>query len=600
MKLLLSVLLLSLLFSCQNLNPDLTHGPMLGRQTSTSMGVWCRTSAPARVQVAYGLEEGNLNQISDAVITELKRDNTARVFLKNLKPGSRYHYHVLVNGLAAGDADTFKTLPTSVKTELNPKGLFNFKFEFACGNNQGSRPVNNILMPTYATMLKKGVANDIDFAILNGDFIYEIDRDFNVPQWQAVNGVQTVPEQLQLTPDMTGVWQNYKTYLDKSEHLRSWHRKVPSYYTIDDHEILNDVYGSGTPGRVNREAVFRDPATQAWIDYIGWSNPFTDKSKIKFGRTALKKGADILTDPNADFTKIDVKNATTLHIQWGKGAGKAYAKGVPMDDPNAGVYEIVEVINKHQIKVSPPFKADSQSVYSTGKGLFAKMSISNCDIFILDTRTYREMHDTKDPSKKGLSMLGKRQREWLQREMKNSKAEFFFLVSSVNFMVPHIGSNDPKRGLVANKDDAWTVFLDEREKLISFWETLDKPVFILTGDLHNSFAIKITDKIWEFASAPHNSPNHPLMFEGSRPVNGPFQYGPRPCFIRWSTAIMNDIAKPERRIPVYCVVQVNNVFNNAKKFGDTRWVQYPIPQVIFQYYSGITGDLLYSESILAK
>ena len=227
------------------------------------------------------------------------------------------------------------------------------------------------------------------------------------------------------------------------------------------------------------------------------------------------------------------------------------------------------------------------------------MTISNCDIFILDSRTYREMHDTRKPDAP-ISMIGKRQKAWLMNEMKKSKADFFFVVSSVNFMVPHVGSNAVGKGMVANKDDAWTVFLHEREQLIKFWEKLDKPVFVLTGDLHNSIAVKITDKIWEFASAPHNSPNHILKFEGSRPVNGPFKYGPRACFIRWSSAMLNDVPKPQRRTPIYCIVQVNNIFNNPKDPGVNRFVAYPIPQVIFQYHSGITGELLYSETILAK
>ena len=36
-------------------------------------------------------------------------------------------------------------------------------------------------------------------------------------------------------------------------------------------------------------------------------------------------------------------------------------------------------------------------------------------------------------------------------------------------------------------------------------EVEGKPVFILTADLHNSFAIKVTDRVWEFASGPLNS-----------------------------------------------------------------------------------------------
>jgi hypothetical protein len=41
--------------------------------------------------------------------------------------------------------------------------------------------------------------------------------------------------------------------------------------------------------------------------------------------------------------------------------------------------------------------------------------------------------------------------------------------------------------------------------------------------------------------------------------------------------------------PHFCVVQVNNVFNMPQKLGDKRWVAYPHPQVIFQYYDGRTG-----------
>ena len=45
---------------------------------------------------------------------------------------------------------------------------------------------------------------------------------------------------------------------------------------------------------------------------------------------------------------------------------------------------------------------------------------------------------------------------------------------------------------------------------------------------------------------------------------------------------------------------MNNVFNNPQDLLGTRWVAYPRPQVIFQYYDGRTGELRYAESILAK
>ena len=143
------------------------------------------------------------------------------------------------------------------------------------------------------------------------------------------------------------------------------------------------------------------------------------------------------------------------------------------------------------------------------------------------------------------------------------------------------------------------MFLEEREKLINIWDSINKPVFILTGDLHNSFAIKITDNVWEFASAPRNSGNHWYTDEGDRPATGKYDSEGRECDIRWSTWFTNEVDRSELRYTVYCKVQVNNVFNNAEKFGETHWRAYERPQVIFQYYDGRSGKLLYAESITA-
>jgi hypothetical protein len=270
----------------------------------------------------------------------------------------------------------------------------------------------------------------------------------------------------------------------------------------------------------------------------------------------------------------------------------------PPVQSGAGVYRIARKIDKQTLAIDPPPKADAKQVsYSIGRLSHWQMKIANCDFFVLDTRSHRQMHDTKQPDKPGVSMLGLAQRQWLLEGMKQSDADFFFIVSSVNFMVPHVGGAAIR---TENKDDAWTVFLDERETLINAWDKLKKPVFVLTGDLHNSFAIKITDNVWEFASGPHNSNNHWYTDEGSRPATGKFKYGPRACDIRWSTWFKNDIPREELQHPMYCVVQVNNVFNNPLKLGEPRYIAFERPQVVFQYYDGRNGELRYAEAITAR
>ena len=127
-----------------------------------------------------------------------------------------------------------------------------------------------------------------------------------------------------------------------------------------------------------------------------------------------------------------------------------------------------------------------------------------------------------------------------------------------------------------------------------------KTVLVLTGDLHNSFAIKVTDRVWELASGPHNSRNHRAEAEGFRPPNGVFESRGRKSDIRWSSYFLSDMPANLVRQPIYTVVQMNNVFNNPIEAGKDRWVAYPHPQVVVQYFNGFTGDLLYAEAIRIK
>jgi hypothetical protein len=244
-----------------------------------------------------------------------------------------------------------------------------------------------------------------------------------------------------------------------------------------------------------------------------------------------------------------------------------------------------------------PAKATDTVNYSIGRRSYGKKRYANCEFYFIDTRTSRDMHDITKRDQEGLSMLGQTQYQWLVNSMKESDAEFFFVISSVPFMIPHSGAGGFEADF-GNKEEAWTGFLDEREKLIQTWEEIDKPVMVMTGDLHNSFAIEVTDKIWEFCCGPHNSVNHmPKADEWDRPATGKFDFGGRVCDIKWSSYIMPDVPRMERFSPHFAVVNINNVFNSPLKMGDERLIPYPHPQVIIQYYDGYTGDLVYAQPI---
>ncbi len=581
-----------------------SHGPILGRLSAHGVGVWARTLDARPFQVAYGTNSENLGQLSAVVAPLRERDSTGWAQIRDLQPGTKYFYRLVLpgSGQPQSGVHSFTTLPHPadfVDPDHNPVGLFNFSFEFGCGNNQRT----DRDLPAFATMLQR-LKDRVHFAIQNGDWLYEERREHSVQRWAAAQGLApgAIPGLLRIAPAIAGVWENYKIYLERGGAMTRWHMEVPSFFTFDDHEILGDVNGAGTVGLRSRRAVFRDIGVQAWYDYLGWSNPVADAQPVHFGRASLEAGSDVLTDPSADFARLDLARAANLHVHWGgPTAGVNFLDRADINhldreggDPNAGVYAIEERIDAHRLRIRPAAPVTGEASYSIGRNSHYRFRVSNAEFYMLDTRSHRQLHDRDDPWKEGVSMLGSGQKRWLKDGMRRSDAAFFFVVSSVNFMVPHVG---PGAG-GANKDEAWTAIPREREELIDFWDSLGKPVFVLTGDLHNSFAIKITDSVWEFASAPHNSGNHPVSSEAGRPTNGRFESRGRECDIRWSTYFLDDSVS--RHQPVYCVVQVNNVVRNETRQAGVRWVAYRQPQVTFQYHDGLTGELLYAESILAN
>lgn len=578
----------------------LTHGPMLGNPTAHSMSVWGRTSDPGEFTVHYGTDPKNLDKVSKAAVTDIAHDNTGVAELRDLEGDTRYHYQIWVNERPHGLPGTFLTLPSPDDTrneEYNPNGLFNFRFQIGSCANQNPTHGGGHRELTYEH-LNEDWADKVHFHIMNGDWLYEELRDFPPEAWRLTQGIKEYPLAVQVMPTVVGCWENYKLYLSRGVDLAKWHRNVPSYFTFDDHELVNDIYGSSEAGKRHRRTVFRDIGTYAWYDYLGWADPMVHKQPIHFGRGKMKGGSDLLVDPDTDFTKLPLKEMLNLHVHWG--TPEAGLNDLKYDNDsgnkNSYVYDIVEVVNPHTLRLHMPAKVDDEVSYSIGRRSYGKFRVSNCEFYLLDTRGDRDMHDITKRDKPGVSMIGVPQREWLLKSMKESDADFFFVVSTVPFMIPHTGAGGFEFG--ENKEEAWTGFFDERELLIREWEKLGKKVFVMTGDLHNSFAIKVTDNVWEFCCGPHNSVNHvPSLDENDRPATGKFKFGPRECDIRWSSYILPDLPRLERLYPHYCVVQINNVFNMPKKLGDKRWVAYPHPQVIFQYFDGKTGELDYAEAV---
>lgn len=592
-----------------------THGPMLGNFGPTSIRVWARTRTPATFTVVYGTSPDLADaRRAKAVTTSWSHDATGWVELTGLKPGTKYYYALELGGKLAdtrtGDAlNSFLTLPAAadyVDPAVNPRGLFNFAFEIGTGNNQRA----GFMPPTYSRMLAE-LKDRIHFQIQNGDWIYEKGREQTEQQWAAANGARQIPSSVGLAKGIAGVWNNYKLYLEGSAPLANFYREVPLFITLDDHEILNDVTGSGETGfRIDargkpwqadmsrddkaadvERAVFRDPAVAAWRDYVGWSNPELGKGQQTiFGQTSLKAGTSILTDPQADFTALDPAKSSNLHILWGFG--------------NTGVYRIARVIDRHHVEVEPAFAVTETARYSIGTNLWSKFRVSNADFFLLDTRSNRTLHNKANLADPHTSMLGQKQKQWLFDELRASDADFIFIVSSVNLAVPHDnGAWYGKGSGGANKDDGWTAQLHERAELLDVAQALGKPVFFLTGDLHKSFIARVAPGVYDIASGPHTSSNHRIGDAGGSPPSGWYQSGDRPVNILWaSNQYRNDSGGSSAQAkgkgwPIYTIIRANNAFNIPDANGKDRWHAYPEPQMLFEFHDGNSGELVFAYAV---
>lgn len=598
----------------------ITHGPILGRFGTDTMTVWARTNKPLAAEdsfrVYYGTDPDRLDQVTDPVATRLEDDNTGLITLTGLQPDTRYYYAVGFGDVVhqPEHRGAFVTVPDPAdvaNAAYNPEGKFNFSFA-AMGCARMVPYSSAGLAPQRVMMENHG--DTILFAMHAGDYVYEEGRYTQIEQWLWKMGLHIaeidLPNVVEVAPSIVGAWENYKIYLAKNNYLSELHRHVPHVYTFDDHEILNNVYGSSTPGLVSRRAVWRDIGLQAWDDYLAWANPVEDKLETMFGTARLRRGSDILTDREADFTGLDLARQNILHIHWsqpddGDVDRQAWLRGP--GDANSMVYEIIEVIDEHRLRLSHPAKTTtSDSSYSIAGEKWSRFKVSNVEFFLLDTRGVRDVPGKTFDMSQPKSMLGERQKTWLMESMAESDAEMFVLLSSVNLTIPHAGSDNevgPDEDPSADEnrsDEAWTGFMTEREELIDFWDGLDQPVVMFNADLHNAFSAQVTDNVWEFTASPINADNqHKLHQEGNRPVNGKFQSGPREVDIRWSTFSTPETPRENLRQPVYTVVSVNNVFNNPRVGSEPFWVAYEHPQLVVQFYSAIDGSLLYAESVVA-
>lgn len=563
----------------------MSHGPMLGRPGSHSMRVWIRTTGPMEFKVicseSLPLDAGMDGQGGQ---TLKENDFTGFVDLTGLNADTKYYYGIVIDGRIADTRmdptcafPSFRTLPDekSYRDEAyNPEGLFNFSFGTSFGNRQGKDRFND--PAAYYSMMR--THPELSFFLMNGDYIYEETRTSkNRPH----------------TTDMFR--DDYKIYMERGRGMSRMFRHVPSLFMYDDHESYSDLEGTGEIGLKDGKWLYRDLSLKPFYEYAGWANmEGPHYQPTYYGTASVRKGSGVLEDTEVDFTAMRREAISNIHVDMGQ--------------KNSGVYQLDNIIDAHHIEVSPPFTASEKPAYSVGTRHYFDFKVSNCHFFIADIRSERTRYIPEKAHDEDRFLLGETQKKWLMEGIAQSDGDFIVVMTTVSWMIYHTNFHMYAAGLSKGepklvngrsvKEDGFTGAVKERDELLDFFDELEKPVIILTGDLHNAYMVQIHDNVWECMLGPINSGNHNLASAGNPPMGGWFNSEGTDVKIKWLASFPNTLAYTRLRNNYYGIITVNNILKTAREEGAGKhFVAYEEPQLVVQVYDAYTGKLVYAEGI---
>ncbi len=563
----------------------ISHGPLLGGVTADAIRVWLRTRQATEFEVICDTQIPFGDSAKTVVgETTAATDLTASVTIDGLRPNTRYYYGIRIAGILADlrpDTDdpwpSFSTLPDEtsfVDQTNNPDGLFNVTFAVGhCASQDPDRSGGQYVSTPAYDQIRRQHGDEVMFAIVNGDVIYEERRDGT----------------------LGGVRNNYKLYFSRGRSFASLFRTVPALFTFDDHDVGWDIHGCGQIGLGEGRHLIRDVGLRAYEEYLSWANHRGRQSgRIRFGQATVKAGSNVLLDPEADFRTLDPATVSTIHLgNYTRGETLAKRKNPPK---NAGVYGLTEVIDANRLKITPAARSDESLPYSIGTHHYYDWRIGNCHFFALDTRGERSARNPADRSDPKLFLLSPAQRKWLVDGMQNTSAQFIFLISPDPWMIyhtaAHVGGDDKD-----DKGDGFPSFLHQRTELLEVMDAIKKPILIFTGDVHASASVKVSNNVWEMMCGPLGSTGHPLGTLGNPPKGGKWNSMGHEVQIRWLSGFPNNLPYQEIRNTYYGVVQVNNILKVAAPGGGYQFTAYDEPQVVVRWHDGYSGKLVYAESI---
>lgn len=487
------------------------QGVASGDPQTDAVILWTRVESALRsvdLTVQLAADENFVTLLAEQqILAEVEWDHTVRVLIDGLEPDTHYYYRFMTQDGSASRTGRTRTSPKEDSDKALNIAVFSCQ-DYEQGFFTAYRQM--ILDDASAPEHKK-----IDFILHVGDFIYE-----------AIRGPETVGEtdlrgnQIDLNnPDGTrrrvgtfpsGGKQNkrkwiiptgledfrhlYKVYMTDPD-LQDARALFPFVQTWDDHELDNDYWQSYY--KTQSVADIKVASNKAWFEFIpaalsmgGRDNADHHAKDFSFAPVSNAPAEDfdenyLSREPN----NLAAIGTMTIYrsVRWGKMAELFVVDGRSYRGPRGLPQELL-TIGRHPYPEGP---IDPELINIMNEGRNYNGGNPPEKVTYLG-----QLIDNPRKDAPLGSMLGEKQKKWLQSGLKSSQAKWKLLGFNVGLM-RHGFDDSFREGGGLNKilwTDGWDGYPAERRELTQFVNSEQlSNVVCLTGDRHAHMAGYVYD-----------------------------------------------------------------------------------------------------------
>lgn len=209
----------------QGSTPQVTHGPISGEVTDSSVVLWARGNLSGTLTFEVSETDVFTDAVSATTEVTANDDFTGEVQLANLTPSQTYFYRVTLEG-SESVTGQFRTAPPAAEPTA-----FDFVFGACLGGQGYCRSSQS--SQTGWEIFEAMATEEPDFFLLTGDTIYASSA---CPVPDNIAGAEE-PAQ-----DLAGFRDRYKYHLE-DEAYANFLAQTPVYVTWDDHEVRDNYSG---------------------------------------------------------------------------------------------------------------------------------------------------------------------------------------------------------------------------------------------------------------------------------------------------------------------------------------------------------------------